>query len=94
MFNWLKSRDRQIADKVLALLAHAIKEVHPNRFIDPSEAGMVAQSKLSQLNLLLGKGRHDIHGRAMRDKVRQRAKQLLGYVNPQSQPALRPASRA
>jgi hypothetical protein len=56
MFNWLKSRDRQIADKVLALLAHAIKEVHPNRFIDPSEAGMVAQSKLSQLNLLLGKG--------------------------------------
>jgi cytochrome c biogenesis protein ResB len=56
MFDWFKSRDRQIADKVLALLAHAIKEVHPNRFIDPSEAGMVAQSKLSQLNLLLGKG--------------------------------------
>jgi hypothetical protein len=38
------------------LLAHAVKELHPNRFIDPSEAGMVARSKLSQLILLLGKG--------------------------------------
>jgi cytochrome c biogenesis protein ResB len=140
MFNWLKSRDRQIADKVLALLAHAIKEVHPNRFIDPSEAGMVAQSKLSQLNLLLGKGddkrsaavafddlvgaasdyarkglakelgkviahdavlialvaaaMHEIHGRAMRGEVRQRAKQLLRYVNPTKSTSVTRASRA
>jgi hypothetical protein len=140
MFNWLKSRDRQIADKVLALLAHAIKEVHPNRFIDPSEAGVVTQSKLSQLNLLLGKGddkrsaavafddmvmaasdyerkglakelgrviahdavlialvaaaMHEIHGRAMRDEVRQRAKQLLRYVNATKSTSVTSASRA
>jgi cytochrome c biogenesis protein ResB len=140
MFNWLKSRDRQIADKVLALLAHAIKQVHPNRFIDPSEAGVVTQSKLSQLNLLLGKGddkrsaavafddmvmaasdyerkglakelgrviahdavlialvaaaMHEIHGRAMRDEVRQRAKQLLRYVNATKSTSVTSASRA
>jgi cytochrome c biogenesis protein ResB len=140
MFDWLKSRDRQTADKVLALLAHAIKGVHPNRFIDPSVAGMVAQSKSSQLNLLLGKGddkrsaavafddlvmaasdyerkglanelgkviahdavlialvaaaMHEIRGRAMRGEVRQRANQLLRYVNPTKSTSVTPASRA
>jgi hypothetical protein len=138
MFDWFKSRDRQTADKVLALLAHAIKQVHPSRFIDPSEAGMVTQSKLSQLNLLMGNGKrsaavafddlvmaasdyerkglakelgqslahdavlialvtaamHEIHRRAMRDEVRQRANQLLRYVNPTKSTNVTPASRA
>ena len=55
MFGWLKSKDRKTADSVLALLAKAIKEVHPNRFIDPSEGRIVQKQKLSQLNLLLGR---------------------------------------
>jgi hypothetical protein len=128
MFGWLKSRDRKTAENILALLAKAIKEVHPNRYIDPSEARIVTRRKLSQLNLLLGRGdrerfvavafddlvamtsdyerrgyaeelgsviahdavlialvaaaMHERHGQVMRDEVRQRAKQLLGYVNP------------
>jgi hypothetical protein len=132
MFEWLKSKDRKTADKTLALLAHAITELHPNRFIDPSEAGIVTQSKLSQLNLLLGRddnerfaavaiddlvvitsdyerkgyakelgtviahdavltalvaaAMHERHGRAMRDEVRQRAEQLLRYVNRAASP--------
>jgi cytochrome c biogenesis protein ResB len=140
MFDWFKSKDRQTAEKVLALLAHAIKEVHPSRFIDPSEAGIVTRSKLSQLNLILGKGdgkkfaavafddlvmatsdykrkglakelgqviahdavlialvaaaMHEIHGRAMRDEVRQRANQLLRYVNRTKSTSVTPASRA
>jgi hypothetical protein len=56
MFGLFKSRDRKTADKVLALLAHAIKGVHPDRFIfDPPEAGLFTQPKLSLLNLLLGR---------------------------------------
>jgi hypothetical protein len=55
MFGWLKSKDRKTAESVLALLAKAIKEVHPNRFIDPSEGRIVQKQKLSQLNLLLGR---------------------------------------
>ena len=110
------------------MLAKAIKEVHPNRYIDQSERGFVKNRKLSQLNLLLGKhdgerlaaialddlvamtldyerkgyakeldtvighdsvlialvaaAMHERHGRAMRDEVRERATQLLRYVNP------------
>jgi hypothetical protein len=55
MFNWFKSADRKKADEVLALLTRAIKEVHPNRFVDPAEAALFTQPKLSQLNLLLCK---------------------------------------
>jgi hypothetical protein len=128
MFGWIKSKDRKTAETVLALLAKAIKEVHPNRFIDPSEGGIVKKRKLSQLNLLLGRDDserfaavafddlvamtldyerrgyakelgtviahdavlialvaaavHERHGRAMRDKVRERARELLRYINP------------
>jgi hypothetical protein len=133
MFGWLKSKDRKTAESVLALLVKAIKEVHPNRFIDPSEGGIVKKRKLSQLNLLLGRDEsarfaviafedlvamtldyerrgyakelgtviahdavlialvaaamHERHGRAMRDEVRERARQLLRYVNPRSSSA-------
>jgi hypothetical protein len=132
MFGWLKSKDRKTAESVLGLLTKAIKEVHPNRYIDPSEGGIVTKRKLSQLNLLLGRddgerfaaiafddlvamtsdyerrgyakelgtviahdavlialvaaAMHERHGRAMRDEVRQRAKQLLRYVNPRASP--------
>jgi hypothetical protein len=128
MFGWLKSKERKKAESVIALLAQAIKEVHPNRYIDPWERASVKNRKLSQLNLLLGReesersaaiafddlvamtsdyehngyakelesviahdavlialvaaAMHERHGRAMRDEVRGRAKQLLRYVNP------------
>jgi hypothetical protein len=127
MFGWLKSKDRKTAESVLALLAKAIKEVHPNRYIDQSERGFVKNRRLSQLNLLLGsddserfaaiafddlvamtsdyerKGyekelgtviahdpvlialvaaaMHQRHGRAMRDEVCERARELLRYIN-------------
>jgi hypothetical protein len=55
MFDRFKSKDRKTADKVLALLARAIKEIHPNRFIDPEEEALLTHRILSQLNLLLGK---------------------------------------
>jgi hypothetical protein len=60
MFTWFKSNERKNADKVLALLTHATKEVHPNRFVDLREAANVTQPKLSQLNLLLG--REELNG--------------------------------
>jgi hypothetical protein len=128
MSGWLKSKDHKKGESVLALLAKAIREVHPNRYIDQSERGFVKNRKLSQLNLLLGKhdgerlaaialddlvamtldyerkgyakeldtviahdsvlialvaaAMHERHGRAMRDEVRERATQLLRYVNP------------
>jgi hypothetical protein len=128
MFGWLKSKHRKKAESVLALLAKAIKEVHPNRYIDQSDRRFVKNRKLSQLNLLLGRddgerfaavafddlvamtldyerkgyakeldsviahdsvlialvaaAMHERHGRAMRDEVRERATQLLRYVNP------------
>jgi hypothetical protein len=137
MFDWLKSKDRKTAEKVLALLAKAIKEVHPNRSIDPSEAGIVTQRKLYQLNVLLGRddgerlaavafddlvaitsdyehrgyakelgtvvahdavlialvaaAMHERRGRAMRDEVRQRAEQLLRYLNFHASPANEPS---
>jgi hypothetical protein len=130
MFGWLRSKDRKNAENVLALIAKAIKEVHPNRCIDPSERALVKNRKLSQLNLLLGQGNserfaavafddlvamtsdyerkgyakeldtviahdavlialvaaamHARHGRAMRNEVREQARQLLRYVNPSS----------
>jgi hypothetical protein len=133
MFDWLKSKDRKRGESVLALLAKAIKEVRPNRCIDPSEGGIVKKRKLSQLNLLLGRddserfaaiafddlvamtsdyerkgyakelgtviahdaaltalitaAMHERHGRTMRDEVRQRAEQLLRYVNPRASSA-------
>jgi hypothetical protein len=128
MFGWLKSKERKKAETVVALLAQAIKEVHPKRYIDPWERASVKNRKLSQLNLLLGReesersaaiafddlvamtsdyerkgyareldtvvahdavlialvaaAKHERRGRAMRDEVRERAKQLLRYVNP------------
>jgi hypothetical protein len=127
MFGWLKSKDRKTAESVLALLAKAIKEVHPNRYIDQSERGFVKNRRLSQLNLLLGRddserfaaiafddlvamtsdyerkgyekefgtviahdpvlialvaaAMHQRHGRAMRDEVCERARELLRYIN-------------
>jgi hypothetical protein len=41
--------------RVLDRIDETIKEVHPNRFIDPSECGFVKKRKLSQQNLLLGR---------------------------------------
>jgi hypothetical protein len=55
MFRWFKSNERKKADKVLASLTRAIKEVHPNRFVDQREAATFIRPKLSQLNLLLGR---------------------------------------
>jgi hypothetical protein len=143
MFGWFRSRDQKTADRVLALLAHAIREVHPNRFVfEPAEAGLFTQPKLSQLNRLLDRDEsrkfaavafadlvamtskyerdglaaelrtlvaqdavlvalvsaatHVAHGRARRREVRQRAEQLLRYVNARADPAaqLKPSRRA
>jgi hypothetical protein len=143
MFGWFRSKDQRSADKVLVLLAHAIREVHPNRFVfEPTEAGLFTQPKLSQLNRLLGRdesrkfaavafddlvamtskygrnglvaelgaaiahdavlialvsaAKHVMYGRARLREVRQRAEQLLRYVNARADPAaaqLKPSRR-
>jgi hypothetical protein len=54
MLDWFKSNEQKAAEEVLAALAHAIKEVHPSRFIDSSEMARFTQPRLSQLNALLG----------------------------------------
>jgi len=55
MLGWLKSKKEKQADRTVALLDRAIREVHPDRFVDPLDAALVAQPRLALLNSLLGK---------------------------------------
>jgi hypothetical protein len=54
-----KSKQEKQADKVLDLLARAIKEVHPDRFIDPLDAALFTQPRLVTLNRMLAKREDD-----------------------------------
>jgi hypothetical protein len=40
----------------MALVANAVRQVHPGRFVDPSDAALVCQPELAALNTLLGRG--------------------------------------
>jgi len=40
----------------MALVATAVRQVHPGRFVDPSDAALVCQPELAALNTLLGRG--------------------------------------
>jgi len=40
----------------MALVANAVRQVHPGRFVDPSDAALVCQPELAALNMLLGRG--------------------------------------
>ncbi len=56
MWSWFKSKDRRNAERVMALVATAVRQVHPGRFVDPSDAALVCQPELAALNTLLGRG--------------------------------------
>jgi len=40
----------------MALVANAVRQVHPGRFVDPSDSALVCQPELAALNMLLGRG--------------------------------------
>jgi hypothetical protein len=40
----------------MALVANAVRQVHPGRFVDPSDAALVCQPEHAALNTLLGQG--------------------------------------
>ena len=56
MWSWFKSKDRRNAERVMALVANAVRQVHPGRFVDPSDAALICQPELAALNTLLGRG--------------------------------------
>jgi hypothetical protein len=56
MWLWFKSKRTRNAEKVMALVANAVRQVHPGRFVDPSDAALVCQPELAALNTLLGRG--------------------------------------
>jgi hypothetical protein len=56
MWSWFKSKDRRNAERVMALVANAVRHVHPGRFVDQSDAALVCQPELAALNTLLGRG--------------------------------------
>jgi hypothetical protein len=69
MLEWFKahwtpprpSKDEANADRVLGLLVTAIKEVHPDRFIDPLDAALWTQPRLAEWNQILGLGSKKDH---------------------------------
>src|SRR6266849_2612163 len=56
MWSWFKSKGTKNAERVMALVANAVRQVHPGRFVDPSDAALVCQPELAALNTLLGRG--------------------------------------
>jgi hypothetical protein len=56
MWSWFKSKHTRKAERVMALVANAVRQVHPGRFVDPSDAALVCQPELAALNTLLGRG--------------------------------------
>ncbi len=56
MWSWFKSKDTRNAERVMALVANAVRQVHPGRFVDPSDSALVCQPELAALNMLLGRG--------------------------------------
>jgi hypothetical protein len=57
MFGWLKSKRVDVdADK---MFADAIKEVHPDRFVDPLEATTWIQPIIVNINTLTGRGNEE-----------------------------------
>lgn len=55
MWSWFKSKDRRNAERVMALVANAVRHVHPGGFADQSDAALVCQPELAALNMLLGR---------------------------------------
>jgi hypothetical protein len=57
MFGWLKSERVDVdADKIFA---DAIKEVHPDRFVDPLEATVWIQPIIVNINTMIGRGNEE-----------------------------------
>src|SRR5207237_7437 len=56
VWSWFKSKDRRNAERVMALVANAVRHVHPGGFADQSDAALVCQPELAALNTLLGRG--------------------------------------
>lgn len=58
MFDWFKNRkakNETNAQRVIDMLARAIEEVHPKRFIVPEDAAIWIMPRLVTINRLLGK---------------------------------------
>jgi hypothetical protein len=85
MFGWFKSRrapppsaDEAKADRVLGLLAHAVAEVHPDRFPFPDDAARFTQPYLASLNIALGDTLSERFKAVRFDDVVERAAELDG----------------
>ncbi len=69
MWSWFKSKDRGNAERVMALVANAVRHVHPGGFADQSDAALVCQPELAALNTLLGRGDSSRFGQVTFDEL-------------------------